>query len=97
MVVVWMIGSGTLVESRDPGRVVCSKDRLIKLTKPWLILMMGMGGHGKPQGGSRPIFGRIYFAVFKHHMNKWAEKLRVQPAVRTSLAPRRPLSGVGFL
>src|SRR5580700_8581249 len=62
VLVVWMIGDGTLVESRDPFGVICSEDRLIKFTQRWLILMMG--SHGDPQGGSRPIFGRIYFAVF---------------------------------
>jgi hypothetical protein len=74
--VVWMIGSGTLVESRDPFGVLFPKDRLIKFTQPWLILMMA--SHREPQGGARPIFGRIYFAVFKHHVDKGAEELRVQ-------------------
>ena len=77
--VVWMIGGGTLVESRDPFGVIYSEDRLIKFTQPGLILVMGIGSHREPQRGSQPIFGRIYFAVFKRHLNKWAEKLRVQP------------------
>ena len=77
--VVWMIGGGTLVESRDPFGVICSKDRLIKFTQPWLILVMGIGSHREPQRGSQPIFGHIYFAVFKHHLKKSAEELRVQP------------------
>src|SRR5580692_4082693 len=62
VLVVWVIGGGTLVESRDPFGVIRSEDRLVKLAQPWLILMMG--SHGQPQGGSRPVFGRIYFAVF---------------------------------
>jgi hypothetical protein len=60
--VVWMIGGGTLVESRYPFGVICAEDRLIKLTQPWLILMMG--SRWEPQGGSRPIFGCIYLSVF---------------------------------
>jgi hypothetical protein len=56
-----MISGRTLVESRDPAGIICSEDRLIEFTQPRLILMMA--SHGEPQGGSRPIFGRIYFAV----------------------------------
>ena len=44
VLVVWMIGGGTLVKSRDPFGVICSEDRLIKFTQPWLILMMGSHG-----------------------------------------------------
>ena len=40
VLVIWMIGGGTLVESRDPFGVICSEDRLIKFAQPWLILMM---------------------------------------------------------
>ena len=77
ILVVWMIGSGTLIESRDPFGVICSKDRLIKFSEAWLILMMG--SRWEPQGGSQPILRRIYFAVIEHHVNKGAEKIRMQP------------------
>src|ERR1700733_8978923 len=75
--VVRMIGGGTLVESRDPVGVIRSEDRLIEFAQPWVILMMCR--HGQPQGGARPIFGRIYLAVFQRHVNNGAEKLRMQP------------------